>query len=87
MDGCVDDQDHNNGTQNDHPIGNLNARYRCLFGKPFYDFPPIFFSGSPRRGAIEIVRRIDFVAFDLNHFQPLETCDAELNACAYQNAH
>ena len=28
MDGCVDDQDYNDGAQNDHPIGNLNARYR-----------------------------------------------------------
>ena len=26
MDGCVDDQDYNDGAQNDHPIGNLNAR-------------------------------------------------------------
>ena len=38
MDGCVDDQDYNDGAQNDHP----NARYRCLFAKPFRDYPPIF---------------------------------------------
>jgi hypothetical protein len=38
----VDDQDYNNGAQNDHPIGNLNARYRCLPAKPFHDFPPRF---------------------------------------------
>jgi hypothetical protein len=31
MDGCVDDQDYNDGAQNDNPIGKLNARYRCLF--------------------------------------------------------
>ena len=42
MDGCVDDQDYNDGAQNDHPIGKLNARYRCLFAKPFHDYPPIF---------------------------------------------
>ena len=42
MDRCVDNQDHNNAAQNDHPIGNLNARYRCLLGKPFHDFPPMF---------------------------------------------
>ncbi len=41
-DGCVDDQDYNDGAQNDHPIGKLNARYRCLFAKPFHDYPPIF---------------------------------------------
>jgi hypothetical protein len=42
MDGCVDDQDYNDGAQNDNPIGKLNARYRCLFAKPFHDYPPIF---------------------------------------------
>jgi hypothetical protein len=42
MDGCVDDQDYNDGAQNDHPIGKLSARYRCLFAKPFHDYPPIF---------------------------------------------
>jgi len=41
MDGCVDDQDYNDGAQNDHPIGNLNARYRRLLAKPFHDHPPI----------------------------------------------
>jgi hypothetical protein len=48
VDGRVNDQDHNNGTQDDHPIGNLNACYRCLFVKPFHDVPPIFKSRSPR---------------------------------------
>jgi hypothetical protein len=38
--GCVDEQDCNDGTQNDPPIGNLNARYRCSSAKPFHDFPP-----------------------------------------------
>jgi hypothetical protein len=42
MDGCVDDQDYNDGAQNDHPIEKLNARYRCLFAKPFHHYPPIF---------------------------------------------
>jgi hypothetical protein len=41
MDGRVDDQDYNDGAQNDHPIGKLNARYRCPFAKPFHDVPPI----------------------------------------------
>ena len=42
VDGCVDDQDYNDGAQNDHPIGKLNAGYRCLFAKPFHDYPAIF---------------------------------------------
>ena len=48
MDGCVDDQDYNDGAQNDHPIGNLNARYRRLLAKPFRDFLPYSNSSSPR---------------------------------------
>jgi hypothetical protein len=35
---CVDEQDYNDGTQNDRPIGNLNARYRRFLIKPFHDF-------------------------------------------------
>jgi hypothetical protein len=27
---CVDEPDYNDGAQNDHPIGNLDARYRCF---------------------------------------------------------
>jgi hypothetical protein len=38
--GHVDEQDHNDGTQNDPPIGNLNARYRCFLAKPFHDVCP-----------------------------------------------
>jgi hypothetical protein len=37
---CVDEPDCNDGAQNDHPIRNLNARYRCFPAKPFHDFPP-----------------------------------------------
>jgi hypothetical protein len=37
MDGCVDDQDYDDGTENHHPIGKLNARYLYLFAKPFHD--------------------------------------------------
>jgi hypothetical protein len=48
LDGCVDDQDYNDGAQNDHPIGNLNARYRRLLAKPFHDFLPYSNSSSPR---------------------------------------
>jgi hypothetical protein len=32
--------DYNEGAQNDHPSGNLNARYRCFAAKPFHDFSP-----------------------------------------------
>jgi len=43
MDGCVDNQDYNDGAQDDHPIGQFNACYRCPFAKPFHDYPlPIF---------------------------------------------
>jgi hypothetical protein len=42
MDGVVNNQDYNDGTQNHRPIGKLNARYRCLFAKPFHDYPPMF---------------------------------------------
>jgi hypothetical protein len=36
--GVVDEQDYNDGTQNNHPIGNLSASYRCFPLKPFHDF-------------------------------------------------
>ena len=35
----ANEQDYNDGTQNEHPIGNLSARYRCFPAKPFHDFP------------------------------------------------
>jgi hypothetical protein len=38
---CVDDQHYDDSAQNDHPIGKFNARYRCLFAKPFHDRPPV----------------------------------------------
>jgi hypothetical protein len=38
--GVVDEQDYNSGTQNDQPICNLNASYRCFAAKPFHGFPP-----------------------------------------------
>jgi len=37
----VDEQHYNDSAQNDHPIGKLNASYRCLFAKPVHDYPPI----------------------------------------------
>jgi hypothetical protein len=40
--GSVDEQHYDNGAQNDHPIRDLNARYRCCPAKPFHDFPPGF---------------------------------------------
>jgi hypothetical protein len=36
--GVVDEQDYNDGTQNNQPIGNLSASYRCFPLKPFHDF-------------------------------------------------
>jgi hypothetical protein len=37
---CVDNHEHNDGAQNEQPIGNLNACYRCFLVEPFHDFPP-----------------------------------------------
>jgi len=36
--GVVDEQDYNDGTQNNQPIGNLSVSYRCFPLKPFHDF-------------------------------------------------
>jgi hypothetical protein len=52
---CVDKQDYNDGAQNDHPIGNLNARYRCFPAKPFHNFPPI---AAPRNTPSEIIDKL-----------------------------
>ena len=38
--GVVDEQDYNDGTQHNHPIGNLSASYRCFSLKPFHDLHP-----------------------------------------------
>jgi hypothetical protein len=38
--GVVDEQGYNDSTQNNHPIGNLNASYNCFPLKPFHDFHP-----------------------------------------------
>ena len=35
---CIDDQDYNDSTENDQPIGNLTARYRGFLVKPFHGF-------------------------------------------------
>jgi len=42
----VDDQDYDDSAQNERPIGNWNARYRCLLAEPFHDFPPVLQSLS-----------------------------------------
>jgi hypothetical protein len=42
----VDDQDYDDSAQNECPIGNWNARYRCLLAEPFHDFPPVLQSSS-----------------------------------------
>jgi hypothetical protein len=36
----VDNPDYDNSRQNEYPIGNLNARYRCFLAKPFHGLPP-----------------------------------------------
>src|SRR5215470_2125219 len=36
----VDNPDYDNSRQNEYPIGNLNARYRCFPAEPFHGFPP-----------------------------------------------
>ena len=36
----VDDPDYDDSRYNEHPIGNLNASYRCLPAKPVHGFPP-----------------------------------------------
>jgi hypothetical protein len=38
--GVVDEEDYNDGTQNNHPIGNLSASYGCFSLKPFHDLHP-----------------------------------------------
>jgi len=53
------------GAQNDHPIGNLNARYRCFPVKPFHDFPPGFNqrpTGTRRRAWCQLGAAAGFAA-------------------------
>ena len=40
LDKRVDNPDYDNSRQNEYPIGNLNARYRCFLAKPFHGLPP-----------------------------------------------
>ena len=42
MDGRVDDQDHDDGAEDNHPVGNLDARYRRLLARTTPFRPPIF---------------------------------------------
>jgi hypothetical protein len=35
-----DQQDNDDRAENDHPIGNLNTRYRCFLLEPFHCLPP-----------------------------------------------
>jgi hypothetical protein len=37
---AVDEQNYNESTQSDPPIGSFNARYRCFPVEPFHDLPP-----------------------------------------------
>ena len=67
VDGCVDDQDYNDGAQNDHPIGKLNARYRCLFAKPFQDYPAIFKQRLSKREAPTEGSRPSIVALNSSY--------------------
>jgi hypothetical protein len=36
----VNEQDYDDGAQNQAPIGNLKARYRCILSESFHGFPP-----------------------------------------------
>ena len=38
--GVKQEQNYNDGTQNNHPIGNLSATYRCFPLEPFHDPHP-----------------------------------------------
>jgi hypothetical protein len=38
-DELVDNQGHDDSRKNEHPIGNLHARYRCFLVKPFHGVP------------------------------------------------
>jgi hypothetical protein len=38
-DKSVDEPDYNDGSQNEHPIGNFSTRYRRCPAKPFHDGP------------------------------------------------
>ena len=40
MHGVKQEQNYNDGTQNNHPIGNLSATYRCFPLEPFHDLHP-----------------------------------------------
>jgi hypothetical protein len=40
LDKRVDNPDYENSRQNEYPIGNLNARYRCFLAEPFHGFSP-----------------------------------------------
>jgi hypothetical protein len=45
--GC-DEQNYNDGsTQNDQPIGNLNARYGCFLAKPVHRIPLLRLDSAP----------------------------------------
>jgi hypothetical protein len=55
---CVDEPDCNDGAQNDHPMGNLNARYRCFPAKPFHDFPPLAGATGRDRRRTSITRAV-----------------------------
>jgi len=43
----VDNPDYDDSHYNEHPIGNLHARYRCFLIKPVHDFLP----DSPHQSA------------------------------------
>jgi len=40
METLKNEQDYDDRAENDHPIGNLNTRYRCFLLEPFHWLPP-----------------------------------------------
>jgi len=44
----VDEIEYNDGSENDPPIGNLNARDRCFLAKPFHEFSSLSSQGGLR---------------------------------------
>jgi hypothetical protein len=39
-DAFVDNKDYDENHQNEYPIGNFTARYRCFSAEPFHGIPP-----------------------------------------------
>lgn len=51
----VDEQEDDDSAQNERPIGNWNARYRCFLAEPFHDFPPVL------RSLVQLIQSLEIV--------------------------